>query len=229
MNAQLFRKSNHVLASACRLSKQSGIQTRSFITGALRLRALSFENSLTSKWNNPSSQPKQWRLGTVATASVGLGLAAFAGKKIYCDSSVPPNARSFSAAANNPGPGNSGSDPLPPPPKSSVNTYELTFGSVAGICAGVFIKKGAKALAFLLGGIFVLLQYFNAIDLTKTNWSAASARFERLFYSAPAKSGEPRRPATIATLWAWLVDFLTADFPPRASFIAGMILGLRIG
>ena len=35
---------------------------------------------------------------------------------------------------------------------------ELTFGSVAGICAGVFIKKGAKAVAFFLGGIFVLLQ-----------------------------------------------------------------------
>ncbi|CAE6468794.1 unnamed protein product [Rhizoctonia solani] len=162
-------------------------------------------------------------------ASVGLGVAAFAGKKIYCDAVVPPTLRSSSAAAHNPGPGNKGSDPLPPPPKSSVNTYELTFGSVAGVCAGVFIKKGAKALAFFLGGIFVLLQYFNAIDLTKTNWSAASTRFEHLFYSAPSQPDQPRRPATIATLWAWLVDFLTADFPPRASFIAGMILGLRIG
>ncbi|CAE6437136.1 hypothetical protein ACGC1H_004443 [Rhizoctonia solani] len=229
MNAQLFRKSNHVLASACRLSKQSSLQTRSFVTGAPRLHALNIENSIGAKWKIPSSQPKQWRLGTLATASVGLGLAAFAGKKIYCDAVVPPTARSFSAAAHNPGPGNTGSDPLPLPPKSSVNTYELTFGSVAGICAGVFIKKGAKALAFFLGGIFVLLQYFNAIDITKTNWGAASTRFERLFYSAPSKTGEPRRPATIATLWAWLVDFLTADFPPRASFLAGMVLGLRIG
>ncbi|CAE6392280.1 unnamed protein product [Rhizoctonia solani] len=229
MNVQLFRKSNHVLASACRLSKQSGLQTRSFVAGAPRLHALNIENSISAKWKIPSSQPKQWRLGTLATASVGLGIAAFAGKKIYCDAAVLPTARSLSAAAHNPGPGNTGSDPLPPPPKSSVNTYELTFGSVAGICAGVFIKKGAKALAFFLGGIFVLLQYFNAIDLTKTNWSAASTRFEHLFYSTPSKTGESRRPPTIATFWAWLVDFLTADFPPRASFLAGMILGLRIG
>ncbi|CAE7224275.1 unnamed protein product [Rhizoctonia solani] len=229
MNAQLFRKSNHVLASACRLSKQSTLQTRSFITGAPRLHALSIENSTGTKWKIPSSQPRSWRLGTVATASVGLGLAAFAGKEIYCDTAVSPNARSLSAAASNPGPGNTTSDPLPPPPKSSVNTYELTFGSVAGICAGVFIKKGAKALAFFLGGIFVLLQYFNAIDLTKTNWSTASTRFERLFYSTSDKPGETRYPPTIATLWAWLVNFLTADFPPRASFLAGMILGLRIG
>jgi hypothetical protein len=49
-------------------------------------------------------------------------------------------------------------DPLTPPPSSSVKPYELTFGTVCGICAGVFIKKGAKALAFMLGGVFVLLQ-----------------------------------------------------------------------
>jgi hypothetical protein len=29
---------------------------------------------------------------------------------------------------------------------------------MAGICAGIFIKKGAKAVAWFLGGIFVLLQ-----------------------------------------------------------------------
>lgn len=46
----------------------------------------------------------------------------------------------------------------PAPPVSSVSFYELGFGTVAGVCAGVFIKKGAKALAFLLGGVFVLLQ-----------------------------------------------------------------------
>jgi uncharacterized membrane protein (Fun14 family) len=43
-------------------------------------------------------------------------------------------------------------------PKSSISMYELGFGTVAGICAGVFVKKGAKAVAWLMGGIFVLLQ-----------------------------------------------------------------------
>jgi hypothetical protein len=47
---------------------------------------------------------------------------------------------------------------LPPPPESIVNMYELTFGTVCGVCAGVFVKKGAKTLAFIFGGIFVLLQ-----------------------------------------------------------------------
>ena len=50
-------------------------------------------------------------------------------------------------------------DDTPPPlPTSSISLYELGFGTVAGICAGVFVKKGVKAAAWLLGGIFVLLQ-----------------------------------------------------------------------
>jgi uncharacterized membrane protein (Fun14 family) len=39
-----------------------------------------------------------------------------------------------------------------------LSVSELGFGAVAGICAGVFLKKGLKALAFLLGGAFVFLQ-----------------------------------------------------------------------
>jgi FUN14 domain-containing protein 1 len=46
----------------------------------------------------------------------------------------------------------------PSPPQSSLSVYELSFGAVTGICAGVFIKKGAKAVAWFIGGIFVLLQ-----------------------------------------------------------------------
>jgi uncharacterized membrane protein (Fun14 family) len=49
-------------------------------------------------------------------------------------------------------------DALPPLPVSSVSFYELGFGTVAGVCAGVFVKKGVKAAAWLLGGVFVLLQ-----------------------------------------------------------------------
>ena len=57
---------------------------------------------------------------------------------------------------------------LPPPPQSSVNMYELTFGTVCGVCAGIFVKKGAKALAFFFGGVFVLLQ----VSPPRTYWNA---------------------------------------------------------
>ncbi|KAI0040494.1 hypothetical protein FA95DRAFT_1502784, partial [Auriscalpium vulgare] len=117
--------------------------------------------------------------------------------------------------------------PLPPPPQSSVNVYELSFGTVAGVCAGVFVKKGAKLLAFALGGVFVLLQYLGSASIVKVDWGRAASSYERVFYSKGPDG--VRRAPTVSSLFQWLVDFLTADFQPRASFIAGFLLGLRIG
>ena len=137
---------------------------------------------------------------------------------------------------------------LPPPPESTVNMYELTFGTVCGVCAGIFVKKGAKALGFIFGGIFVMLQvsrqvilpltcahvnqkkkkkYLGSTSIIKIDWTRAASRFERLFYTLEADG--TRRPPTVYSLWRWFIDFLTADFQPRASFIAGFALGIRIG
>ena len=137
--------------------------------------------------------------------------------------------------------------PLPPPPESSVDKYGLTFGTVCGICAGVFVKRGAKILAFFLGGIFVLLQvsaepsrvllarlivstnvqYLGSVSIIKVDWSRAAARFENLIYTT--ETNGIRQPPSVYSLWRWLVDFMTADFQPRASFIAGFALGIRVG
>ncbi|KAI0065462.1 hypothetical protein BV25DRAFT_1798710 [Artomyces pyxidatus] len=158
-------------------------------------------------------------------AGVGLGLSLYTNAQtIYCDpmagiSPAPPPKGVEKKPKDLP--------PLPPPPQSSVNVYELSFGTVCGICAGVFVKKGAKVLAFLFGGVFVLLQYLGSTSLIKVDWARAASRFESVFYTQEMNG--VKRPPTVYSLWRWLVDFLTADFQPRASFIAGMILGLRIG
>jgi len=209
------------------------------------LRRISFRGSSRratySLWRAPIISPFRARPltnhvtpGRVATA-VGAGLAAVAGagfglssyanlQKLNCEAgstSLQPPAGAVS--------GSSQADPmaLPPPPESIVNMYELTFGTVCGLCAGVFVKKGAKTLAFVFGGIFVLLQYLSATSLVKVDWARAAARFEGLFYTLDANG--TRRPPTVYSLWRRLVDFLTADFQPRASFIAGLALGIRIG
>ncbi|KAJ2912300.1 hypothetical protein MD484_g8107, partial [Candolleomyces efflorescens] len=85
----------------------------------------------------------------VSVAALGLGLAFSRCPTVQCDS-LPTNSPAGSAprALNE----------LPPPPESTVSAYQLGFGTVAGLCAGVFVKKGAKAAAWLLGGVFVLLQ-----------------------------------------------------------------------
>lgn len=94
----------------------------------------------------------------------GLGVASYAAwrpRTLLLDSTDDAKAhpRSYMNARNEPPLG--GSDPSrddPELPESDVNVYNLGFGSVCGICAGIFIKKGLKFVAFLLGGGFVLLQ-----------------------------------------------------------------------
>jgi len=165
-------------------------------------------------------------MGVFSVATVGLGLSIYAGtRSIYCDTTDKTKVPSPAAPPKGVG---TEDNYIPPPPKSSVNVYELSFGTVCGICAGVFIKKGAKAVAFVLGGVFVLLQYLGSQSILRVDWTRMSHRFEKLFYSTDKATGG-RRPPTVVSLWRWLVDFLTADFQSRASFIAGLALGIRIG
>jgi FUN14 domain-containing protein 1 len=109
-----------------------------------------------------------------------------------------------------------------------VSVYELSFGTVCGVCAGVFIKKGAKVVAFFLGGVFVLLQYLGSSSVVRVDWGRMATRFENLFYRVDRTTGAKRAPS-VYSLWSWMVDFLTANFQQRASFLAGLALGLRIG
>ena len=100
---------------------------------------------------------------SIALAGLGLGLATWNKSAIRCEGMCPMTSFSIIPKFQQPAPEgqpNVNSRPVypPAPPVSSVSFYELGFGTVAGVCTGVFIKKGAKALAFLLGGVFVLLQ-----------------------------------------------------------------------
>jgi len=144
-------------------------------------------------------------------SALGLGISLLAKPAIYCDSPVP--AHTPPAALS--------------PPASAVNLYELSFGTVCGFCAGVFVKKSTKALAFVLGGVFVLLQYLGSLYIFRVDWVRVGSRFEKLFYTTNA-NGHKRAPS-VSSFWTWLINFLTADFQSRASFIAGMALGLRLG
>ncbi|KAJ7685086.1 FUN14 family-domain-containing protein [Mycena polygramma] len=205
------------------LSTRAGFCSRTLSSTLLHPRRFYFPSSSLPTWR--VHNPRASALKAVGALGLGLGLSIFARPPIHCEGSrsasptlaVPPATPDASAEL-----------PPPPPPDSAVNVYELTFGTVAGICAGVFIKKGAKAVAFFLGGVFVLLQYFGSFGVLKVDWESMGSRFQRLFYTTDPKTGSKATP-TIYSLWRWMVDFLTADFQPRASFIAGLALGLRIG
>lgn len=95
----------------------------------------------------PRTLPRSNRFGLY---SLGLGFTYLSyqslRKPVLCESPVP------------------GTTPRPvvhdtgAPPSSMLDVYQLGFGTVCGICTGVFLKKGLRAIAFLLGGVFVLLQ-----------------------------------------------------------------------
>jgi len=109
-----------------------------------------------------------------------------------------------------------------------LNVYQLSFGAVCGICTGVFVKKGLRAIAFLLGGIFVLMQYLSSKSYITVDWKRLAGRYDSAFASK-AGPGEQPRPPTVQSLYNWFVDFITANFQQRASFLAGIALGLRLG
>ncbi|KAH7107543.1 FUN14 family-domain-containing protein [Auriculariales sp. MPI-PUGE-AT-0066] len=115
-----------------------------------------------------------------------------------------------------------------PAPESSFAPMELSFGVVCGFCAGVFVKKSMKAAAFLLGGAFVLVQYLSINSFVRVDWARIGGKFEQLFYRTDPLTGK-KRPPTVGSLWNWLINFLTTDFQPRASFLAGIALGIRLG
>jgi len=118
-------------------------------------------------------QVKSTRSVSLAIVGLGLGGIAFSFPKpmvLHCDSEywAAPHVASADhsefVALESPKPVHKDiyAD-LPPPPQSAISLYELGFGTCAGLCAGIFVKKGAKAAAWLLGGVFVLLQVSNMI------------------------------------------------------------------
>ncbi|KXN85474.1 FUN14 domain-containing protein 1 [Leucoagaricus sp. SymC.cos] len=180
---------------------------------------------------NAGVRQRAWRasyakraFGAATVASIGLGLSAFTRPKVLCEDLAPSQGATPVQEQEPYGPGKPN---YPPPPQSSLSLFELSFGAVAGICAGVFVKKGARAVAWLLGGMFVFLQYLGSKSLIEVDWARISSRFENLFYTRDAAGNS--KPPSVLSLWRWLIDFLTADFQPRASFLAGFALGIRVG
>ena len=71
------------------------------------------------------------------------------------------------------------------------------------------------------------VQYLGSLSVIRVNWVGMGSRFENAFCTTDA-NGHKHAPSVSST-WSRLVDFLTADFQKRASFVAGLALGLRLG
>lgn len=175
---------------------------------------------------------------TASTARMGLmlgggsliaaaGLGAFS-SSVQCESARPYAASSPVVVAPKDDPTATTAEP-----QSMVNVYQLSFGTICGVCAGIFIKKGLKLIAFFLGGLYIFLQYMGSQRLISVNWNAINSKYDKFIGSAagPETTSNVRgfRGSTASRIWNRTTDFLTADFQPRATFMVGLVLGLRLG
>ncbi|WWC89809.1 uncharacterized protein L201_004735 [Kwoniella dendrophila CBS 6074] len=161
------------------------------------------------------------------TLGIGAALAftslslSLPNRQVKCESSLFANTSPTSDS------GNGGPLPDDPQPGSILSVYELSFGAICGICSGVFIKKGARAIAFLLGGVFVLLQYLSSRSYIHVDWTKLGSKYDTSFGTRTATGGY--KGPTVGGVYHRIVDFLTSNFQQRASFMAGLVLGLRLG
>ncbi|GAA6028902.1 hypothetical protein JCM8097_001496 [Rhodosporidiobolus ruineniae] len=134
--------------------------------------------------------------------------------------SQPPTLADSTAGAGGAG--------APKEAESILSWRDLSFGTVSGICVGVFVKKGLRMAAFVLGGAFVFLQYLSSRSLISVNWSALSSSYDSFLTKRagpPAAQGGNR----IKGVLGWFIDFVAANVQQRATFVAGIALGFRLG
>lgn len=91
----------------------------------------------------------------------------------------------------------------------------LSLGGVLGFCAGYAIKKVGRAVIFVVGALFVLIQLLAYAGVLSVNWGQVQTAAEPLLQDG-ARQGS-----------AWLWRVLTANLPFGVAFAAGVALGLR--
>lgn len=93
--------------------------------------------------------------------------------------------------------------------------YELGLGSLGGFIIGFAIKKLSKLILFLLGLFVLFLVYLNVKGVLSLNYEALFSFISELL-------------GAVGGAFSWLVHTI-ALLPFAASFVAGFLLGLKLG
>ncbi|KAA1134745.1 hypothetical protein PGTUg99_013469 [Puccinia graminis f. sp. tritici] len=214
LTTQTSKLTRSSITNISRVSRQP-VWSDSNCNRFLQSNKLRFQNDLKSYPTTRPSIPRQSFSRTKTSVGILLAITGYQLTKpaIQLDAALPPP--TFDNLPHQP-------IELEPEEFSSLlSVRKLSFGTLTGICAGVFVKKGLNFLAFLFGGGFVLLQYLHSSSLIKINWKTWANRYESKFWSAK----EPPTKSIVARF----LDFLTSDFQYRSTFTVGFFLGLRIG
>ncbi len=101
-------------------------------------------------------------------------------------------------------------------PDLSPYLGQVTFGGLAGYAVGYALKKLGRLLAVALGLLFVVVQLLAQAGYIQVDWTRIQKDVEPLLQQPGLQS-----------LWERLLTTLTYNLPFGASFVGGLILGLR--
>jgi uncharacterized membrane protein (Fun14 family) len=103
-------------------------------------------------------------------------------------------------------------------PDLSPYLGQVTFGGLAGYAVGYALKKLGRLLAVALGLLFLVVQLLAQAGYIQVDWTRIQRDVEPLLQQPGLQS-----------LWERLLTTLTYNLPFGASFVGGLILGLRAG
>ncbi|CAM9834260.1 unnamed protein product [Ectocarpus sp. 6 AP-2014] len=103
---------------------------------------------------------------------------------------------------------------------------EVGFGGVVGFCSGYAMMKVGKAIAFVIGVGFIVVQGLNYSGVVTIKWEKAEVKVKSLFDSN--KDGKVDKEDAKA-LWKRLKTALTHNLPAGGGFTGGFALGLCCG
>ncbi|KAF9937866.1 FUN14 domain-containing protein 1 [Modicella reniformis] len=96
-----------------------------------------------------------------------------------------------------------------------INSKELTFGMVMGLCSGFLFKKLGKMMMLVVGFGFVWLQLLSSSGYIHINWTLIERRFKGIFDA----DGDGKVTMNDAKHgFRWLMGLLTKNFQFKSSF-----------
>lgn len=93
--------------------------------------------------------------------------------------------------------------------------YQLGVGGVGGFIVGYALKKLSKLIIFLIGIFIIILIYLSTQGIININYNGLWSALNSLLGWA-------------GTAFSWLIGVISL-LPFAASFVAGFLLGLKLG
>eukprot|EP01111_Echinosteliopsis_oligospora_P012334 TRINITY_DN41_c1_g1_i1.p1 TRINITY_DN41_c1_g1~~TRINITY_DN41_c1_g1_i1.p1 ORF type:complete len:237 (+),score=61.16 TRINITY_DN41_c1_g1_i1:61-771(+) len=103
----------------------------------------------------------------------------------------------------------------------------ISFGGLVGFAAGYAAKKIGKAVLVVTGTLFIILQFMAYKQYVSVNWRNIASRVRPISSNGVVDESSSSRERS--KLLNTIYTVLTTDFPFKAGFATGLLLGFKSG